>query len=185
MEALSQKNRSLGIVMAFTMGLLPLRVDAEDGLQLYEQQIKVGLLYNFLKYTQWPGQHSSMTVCIFGEDPFGGYLKPMAGRSVNQMEITIRFIHTAQEANTCELLYINANEQKQWPSLQKALAEKSVLTVSDLDGFAISGGMIEFGKKDEHVDVNLNMDAVTTAHLQVQGRLLKLVTVVHPSAGDR
>lgn len=172
----------LSIILVFTVGLFPLRGDAEDGLQLYEQQIKVGLLYNFLKYTQWPVQPSSMAVCVFGEDPFQGYLKPMAGRSVNQMEITVHFIHTAQETDTCNLLYINANEKKQWPSLKTSLAEKSVLTVSDFDGFAASGGMIEFGKKEEHVDVSLNMDAVSAAHMQVQDRLLKLVTVVHPSA---
>src|ERR1700727_4087367 len=87
------------ICVLFIMGLFPLKMDAEDNLQLYEQQIKVGLLYNFLKYTEWPVQHSSMAICVLGEDPFEGYLKPMAGRSVNQREITIHFIHTVQETD--------------------------------------------------------------------------------------
>lgn len=173
----------LYLSVACIVGLLPLVVCAEDVLNLYEQQIKAGLLYNFMKYTEWPAaKHATAAVCVFGEDPLDGYLKPLAGRSVNQKEITIHFIHTAQQTDACDLLYINANEKKQWPALQAALADKNVLTVSDFGGFAASGGMIEFGKKNDHVDVSLNMDAVTAAHLHVQDRLLKLVTVVHPSA---
>jgi hypothetical protein len=172
--------------MVIMMCTLPCKIVWADDLQLYEQQIKAGLLYNFLKYTQWPEKKTLVTVCVFGDDPFEGYLKPMVGRSVNQREITLRFIHTIEEVDTCDLLYINAKERKQWPTLQKSLVEKSVLTVSDFDGFAASGGMIEFGKKEEHVDASLNIDAITAAHLQVQDRLLKLVTVVHPpKAGGR
>lgn len=169
------------ILLLFLLAGVPVHSFAADVLQLHEQQIKAGLLYNFLKYTEWPASHPSMVVCVFGEDPFEGYLQPMEGRSVNQMEITLRFIHTVHEMDTCNLLFVNAGERKQWPTLQKALAEKNVLTVSDFEGFAASGGMIEFGKKNEHIDVDLNIDAVNATHLHVRDRLLKLVTVVHPS----
>ncbi len=154
---------------------------ATDPLQLHAQEIKAGLLYNFLKYTEWPAPPSSMTVCVFGEDPFEGYLQPMAGRSVNRVEIMLRFTYAIAETGTCNLVFVNAAEKKQWPELQKFLADKSILTVSDFEGFAASGGMIEFGKKEAHISADLNMDATIAAHLHVQERLLKLVTVIHPS----
>jgi len=169
------------ILLLFFCGPQPL-ANAADNLTLQEQEVKAGLLYNFLKYTQWPAPSPSMAVCVYGDDPFEGYLQPIAGRTVNQREISLRMIHAVDETAACQLLFLNSSEQQHWPELQKFLAGKSVLTVSDFDSFAESGGMIEFGRKNDHISVKLNMDALLAAHLQVGERLLRLVTVVHPSS---
>jgi hypothetical protein len=157
---------------------------AEENLQLQEQEIKAGLLYNFLKYTEWPPtsmeKFSSVSVCIFGDDPFEGYLQPMAGRTVNQRSIAIRKVNEIHETLTCQLLFVNANEKERWPQLRDSLKGKAVLTVSDFRDFVETGGMIEFARKDNHISVDLNMGAVTNAGLHMQDRLLKLVTVVNP-----
>ena len=161
----------------------PAQAFADAGLRLQEQEIKAGLLYNFLKYVEWPSNSASAqttTVCVFGDDPFNGYLQPMAGRTVNQRQIAIRNVHDVADAGTCQLLFVNADEKARWPQLVKSLSGKGVLTVADFDDFAASGGMIEFGLKDGHINVRLNLDAVIAAGLHVEDRLLKLVTVVHP-----
>jgi len=167
---------------------LPAWAYGADNLLLAEQEIKAGLLYNFLKYTDWPAGNMNngapVAVCIFGADPFAGYLQPMAGRTVNQRPITIRMIHKIENAGACHLLFINADEKDRWPQLRDSLKGKSVLTVSDFSGFADSGGMIEFGKRNDHISVDLNIDALEAAHLHVQDRLLKLVTVVHSGVGQ-
>jgi len=163
--------------------LLGAQVHASDGLQLQEQQIKAGLLYNFLKYTNFPAASFTnaniITVCIFGDDPFSGNLQPIAGRTVNQREIALRTIHDISAAGNCQLLFVNEEEKSRWPQLRAALAGKNVLTVSDFENFATQGGMIEFGHADNHIHVNLNIDALTSAGLRVEDRLLRLVTVVH------
>src|SRR5581483_10691289 len=114
------------------------------------------------------------------DDPFEGYLQPMAGRTVNQRSIAIRKVHDVQKTSTCQLLFVNANEKERWPQLRDFLKGKAVLTVSDFRDFIENGGMIEFGRKGNHISVDLNMGAVTNARLHMQDRLLKLVTVVNP-----
>jgi hypothetical protein len=84
----------------------------------------------------------------------------------------------------CSLLYVNATEESGWSQLQKVLAEKDVLTVSDFDGFAEKGGMIEFTRNDNRIGVKINVDAVTAAHLTVENRLLRLANAVHSGAAD-
>lgn len=160
---------------------LPQPTLADDSLKLHEQEIKAGLLYNFLKYTEWPTAEaaSKIAVCIFGDDPMESYLKPMAGRTVNRHEISVRKINTAAAAGSCHLLFIAGGDKEGWPELQKALAGKNILTVSDAKGFSDSGGMIEFGRKDNRIHVLLNLNALTAAGIRVHDRLLKLVTVVH------
>jgi len=163
-------------------------VCADENVQLVEQEIKAGLLYNFLKYTQWPEGSpqagGKIIVCLFGGDPFSGHLQPMSGRTVNQRSIEIRNVHTEPEIDACSLLYVHADEKLYWPQLQKTLAAKNVLTVSDFDGFAASGGMIEFIRADNRIGIKINTDAVTAAHLAVQDRLLKLASTVHTTATD-
>jgi len=167
-------------IFCFLALLIVPAIAVAETLQLEEQEIKAGLLYNFLKYTDWPANHSSsMMVCIFGDDPFEGYLDPMNGRTVNQRSIALRKIHTIPEAEGCQLLFVNANEKGRWPQLHKFLIGKNVLTISDFAGFVTSGGMIEFGHKDTHISADLNIDAVTVAGLRMQDRLLRLVSVVH------
>lgn len=174
------------LVLCLCLNTQPARA-AEDSLQLQAQEIKVGLLYNFLKYTQRldsTSEQDKITVCLFGNDPIKPYLQPMAGRTVNQREIVVRAVRNIRDAEHCHLLFIGNGEKKHWPEMRNFLAGKSVLTVSDSDDFTDSGGMIEFGRKDNHISVNLNMDALTAAGLRVQDRLLRLVTVVH-AKGDR
>lgn len=160
---------------------LPARAQS---LQLHEQEIKAGLLYNFLKYTDWPATDnvSAMNVCIFGNDPFDGYLQPMAGRSVNQRIIALRTIQVPDETTSCHLLFVADDKKSHWPQLFSTLKGKSVLTVSDIAGFADAGGMLEFGRRDHRISVDLNMQATRDAGLRVQERLLRLVTIVQPAA---
>lgn len=157
----------------------PMPAAAQTDLRLAEQDIKAGLLYNFLRYTDWgaaPAQ--TMVVCVYGADPFGGRLDRMEGRTVNQRRIDIRAARTFPDINACDLVYVNADQRAQWPQLRTHLAGRRVLTVSDFDGFSRSGGMIEFTRERNRVAVNINVAAVEAAHLTVHERLLRLASVV-------
>lgn len=155
---------------------------AAEQLQLVEQKIRAGLLYNFLKYTQWPeeflGADAPIAVCFLGGDIFDGNLLPMAGRTVNEHAIEIRNIRGIVDIVGCAMLVVHGSEKPDWPDLQKELADQSVLTVSDFEGFALSGGMIEFTRIANRVGVKLNPDAMNAAHLRVDDRLLNLATTV-------
>ena len=162
---------------------------AGDNLQLHEQEIKAGLLYNFLKYTEWPdasfSRSASVTVCVFAGDPFEDNIRPMEGRTVNQRDIAVRRISGVRDAEGCHLLFIHAGEKKRWPDLREFLSGKNILTVSDFSTFTSSGGMIEFGRKGSRIDASLNIDAVNAAGLHVEERLLRLVTLVHSGLTEK
>lgn len=156
---------------------------AQQNLRLAEQDIKAGLLYNFLRYTQWPAPASaSMVVCIYGGDPFNGRLTSLAGRTVNQRTIEVRSVRADAEIDACSLLYVNADERAAWPRLRARLVQRHVLTVSDFDGFARSGGMIEFTRVNNRIGVAINVGAAQGADLLVQDRLLRLADVVRTDA---
>jgi hypothetical protein len=150
---------------------------AQGQLQLSEQKIKAGLIYNFLKNTAWPPAKANgpVVVCVFGaSDPFGGYLQPIEDRTVSQREITLSYIRKVEEAPGCHAIFVGLGARASWPALQAALAGKGVLTVGDFTGFSRAGGMIEFGREDERIQIKLNAGAVSAAGLRIYDSLRRL-----------
>lgn len=171
------------IVMAVALSL-PAAAQ-NSSLRLAENDIKAGLLYNFLRYTHWPTETRNAqpaVVCIYGSDPFSGRLTPMAGRTVNQRSIEVRSVRTYGEMNSCSLLVVNAAERTRWPQMRAYLSERDVLTVSDYDGFARAGGMIEFTRTNNRIGVRVNTGAIERADLIVQERILRLASAVRTDA---
>ena len=143
------------------------------------QEIKAGLLYHFLKYVDWPPgsfalSSTKIVICLYKSDPFGGYLQPLAGRSVNQREIEIRAIQGVSTLAGCNLLFVNAAQQAGWPALLKGVDGRSILTVGDFKEFTASGGMIAIDDKDTQIHICFNLNAIVAAQLHIRDPLLKL-----------
>jgi len=149
--------------------------------ELFEQKIKAGLIYNFLKYTTWPDAampQGRLRVCLFGDDPFDGYLSPLEGRTAQKAVISIIRINRADEAENCNLVFIHRGQESALAELFALLQDKPVLTVSDIGQFARKGGMIELAKEDDYINMHINRRAAVRAGLGIQDRLLKLAKSV-------
>jgi hypothetical protein len=154
---------------------------AED-LQLQEREIQAGLLYNFLKYTNWPENKLSgdnLTLCIIGSDPFHGRLNSLSNRTVNRHAIVIKQLRTASDAAGCHLAVVGGTEGSLWKEINAVATHHNILTASTESGFSRNGGMIEFGRNGSKISVKLNITNVKQAKLDVAGRMLKLVTLVN------
>ena len=118
----------LGRIFLLPLVLLALAGPASaQELALAEQKIKVGMLYNFLKYTDWPAAEAEtpMQVCLFRGDPFDGNAQAMEGRSVNLRMIHVRAVEDVAAAAGCHLVVVSGD----WTALRAALHGKHVLTV--------------------------------------------------------
>lgn len=155
----------------------------EKPLQLYEQKIKAGLVYNLLKYTAWPKEsalniNGKLEICLLGEDPFDGYLAPLEGRTAQQVPIAISHIKNISEAVQCSVVIIHRNQSQNLPELLLTLKGKNILTVSDIEQFAQQGGMVELTKEGEKISLHINKNAVTHAGLNIQDPMLRLAKIV-------
>jgi hypothetical protein len=161
---------------------------AQPHLELFEEKIKAGLVYNFLKYTTWPAgimarSNGHLRVCLLGEDTSDNYLYPLAGRTAQQYVITIAQVENVAQTGDCSLLFVHRSREDSLPALFRFLKGKHTLTISDIDQFAAQGGMVEFGKNNEQIDLLINKKAVDSAGLVIQSRLLKLARLVNGHNG--
>jgi hypothetical protein len=157
---------------------------AQDSARLAEQDVKAGLVYHFLRYTEWPdGDDGPMVVCTFGRVVLGGRLEPMEGRTVNHRRIEVRGA-TAETLQDCAVVVVDAEARALWPDLRARLNGVDVLTVSDFDGFAAAGGMVEFARVNRRIDLRINVRALNEAGLVVQDRMLRLAGVSNSGGGQ-
>jgi len=78
----------------------------------------------------------------------------------------------------CHLLFISRSEKERLSALFSQLRGSPVLSVSEIDGFAETGGMVNLVLANKTVKIEINQAAVEQAGLQISAKLLKLARLV-------
>lgn len=165
------------------LALLPLPSLSIAEPQAQEYAVKAAYLYNFAKFVEWPSQafataRSPLTLCLIGENPFGGALQTLASKTVRERRLTIRDLRDPEAAANCQMVFISASEQETLDYTLARFADKPVLTVSDIRGFAAAGGMIGLVNMGQRIHFEVNIPAVRQADLAISSHLLKLARVI-------
>ena len=167
----------LALVIAFPAGLR-----AQSAMQR-EYEIKAAYLYNFINYVGWPAdalpaEGGTITVGILGENPFGSALEPLKGKEIKGRKLAIRQVESAKDLEQCQIVFICSSEKSRLPEILGQLKDARVLTVSEVDGFAERGGMINFISERNKVRFEINTDAAKRTGLTISSELLKLARLV-------
>jgi hypothetical protein len=175
------------ILAASMMFAIPLLMPAPAASQAAgEYELKAAYLYNFARFVEWPPrepQAGPFTFCILGLDPFGEVLdRTLAGMSVRERSVAVLRISTAEDAKGCHVLFVSASEGAQLSKLLTVLSTHAVLTVSDMEGFAHRGGMIEFVTERARVRFDVDLAAGQGAGLMFSSDLLRVARVVRRRA---
>jgi len=145
--------------------------------------VEAAYLYNFGRFVHWPTDSSAaslpFSICILGDDPFGGKLDALiANESVQGHPILIQRLAAATAATACQIVFLGSSEE---PHLAKDLAEfqkKQVLTVSSMPHFLERGGMIQFLVQSNRVRFAVNLSSAEQAGLELSSELLKVAVQV-------
>jgi hypothetical protein len=143
-----------------------------------EYQVKAAMLLNFAKLVEWPadsfGGDNRITFCIAGKSPIIGPIQKMQGKPVKGRTVSIRQVARTDDVAGCQLLFIPQSEHAHLSSYLQQANHLSVLTVSDLERFASSGGMIGFYEEDSNVRFEINLETIQKRRLQLSSYLLNL-----------
>jgi len=152
-----------------------------------EARVKTAYIYNFCKYVTWPKAVTDdpIDICLLGQDPLAEHLPTLEHKKIQSRKIVVRLysVCSGSAVNCCEVLFISGSEKKKLGSLLNALAGNAVLTVSDIEGFARRGGMIELVRQGNKIRFVINKESVDKAGLVISSRLLKLATIVTTEQG--
>jgi hypothetical protein len=143
-----------------------------------EYQIKAAMLYNFAKFVEWPpdsfASNNHVTFCLVGKSPLNAPIQLMQGKLVKGRAVSIRQITRPNDVAGCQILFIPQSEYALMSVYLQQAKHYSILTVSDLEEFVSSGGMIGFYDADGNVRFEINLEAAQKRNLQISSYLLNL-----------
>lgn len=149
-----------------------------------EYQVKAAFLYNFAKFIEWApeafaDERAPLPLCVIGEDPFGSALdQTINGKTVNGHPLLVKRLKWGENLRDCKILFISSSERKRLAPILESVKGAGGLTVSEMDGFARLGGVINFIVKDHKIGFEINVSAAERAPLKVSSKLLALAKVI-------
>src|SRR5438132_3828388 len=143
-----------------------------------EYEIKAAYLYNFIKYVDWPSYGDTITIGVLGGNPFGTALAPLNGKIVKGRRLLIKELDSVRDAQKCQIIFVSSSEKSRLQEIFENLKSSRVLTVGETQGFASSGGIINFVEENNKVRFEINAEAARRTGLNISSELLKLAKLV-------
>ncbi len=149
---------------------------------LAEHQIKALYLFNFTKYVEWPAASTNAVPFVIGvaeaAEIKNDLLEITKGKRLQGREVIIRTVNTVADIKGCHILFIGRGQGTQAGELLRSARGTAVLTVGEAEGFLTQGGMINFTNQENRVRLEIGLDNVQQARLNVSAKLLAVAGVV-------
>lgn len=145
--------------------------------------IKMAFLYNFSRYVSWPDsvfetEQSPFTICLNTDKKLIALLEStLADKTINSRKYEVKKVSDNKLLSDCQIYFISAQRYKKNSKipLNQSL---NLLIVSDYDGFAGQGGMIEIKQQEQRLKLLVNLSVVKESDLRIHSNLLNLMTIV-------
>jgi hypothetical protein len=120
-----------------------------------------------------------------GADPFGARLdEAVRNERVGDHPILVHRLQPGEELTHCQLLFVDRSQTGQLAQLLAATRGRPILTVSELEGAAERGVMVQFVTEDRKIRLRINERSAHAAGLTISSKLLRLADIVNNGQGD-
>ena len=178
--------RVLLCLMAGTLSLTFEKVQAQAS-ATKEYQVKAAFLYNFAQFVEWPSNtfanaEAAFGIGILGDDPFGKALdETVRGESIQNHRLIIQRSQRIEDLQACQIIFISKSEKGRVAEILSKLGARKILTVSELQGFASRGGVINFYLEGNKVRFEINPATAQREGLKISSQLLNLGKIIEPA----
>ena len=145
-----------------------------------EYEVKAAMIYNFTRFIEWPSstwkrEGEPMIVGVIGSSPIESNLTDtMQGKTHSGHEIRVIRIHAIEEIKKCQMVFVAKSEKDRMEAVLSAANDTGALTVSDIEGFVPSGGMIGFIFETKRIRFEISPATANQAGITISSKLLQL-----------
>ena len=180
--------KGIYIVISLACFLSPLHVFAQTS----EYTIKAAFLERFTRFIEWPEESTvsdttkDFVLGIIGENPFGSILEELYDtQKIKNKRVEILHVSNLNEITGCHLLFISKSEEKELSNILLATKNKPILTISDTNGFAEKGVLINFYLAESKIRFEINEKAVNNSGLSISYHLFNVAKIIKPVENNR
>lgn len=163
-----------GVILLVLLAAVPASAQAP------EYDVKAAFLFNFVKFVEWPaeafaGERAPVTICVFGEDPFGRVLDAVIqGERVGERALVVERLDSRDDFEACHVLFVSPSERDRMAQVLARVEGEPVLTVGDTEGFLRAGGIVNFILEGTKVRFVINQGTAERSGLRISSKLLRL-----------
>ncbi len=143
-----------------------------------ESKIKAAFLANFMLYVENRENDTDVRyLCLYDKEKFGKFIHQVIeekNKKYNSLRINISYISQDQPVDYCHAIFISSIDT-QFINLKDF--PKDILTIGEVPGFLLSGGMINFFIEDDSVYFAINLDVMNRRGVMLSSQLLKLARI--------
>ena len=151
-----------------------------------EQALKAVLFYKLPLFVyanvNTTDKRSPINICTLGDSPLGNAVEKLPRMLADGRRIDLRILASNADSSECQFLFIGRSEADNLESQLRRVQGQRLVTVSDIEGFAQAGGMVEFGLRanDAGVLILINRKAAQKQGIGFNAQLLRLARIVDP-----
>lgn len=168
----------LGILVLF-VGLNVIQQDAFAQRPMHE--IHSMLMFNFIKYVEWPAstKQGDFVITIVGnEDVYQSISKFFANRPVKGQNVKIENVADVSAVGASHVVYLDSGKSGQFDDLQSKMSGKPTLVITDRNGLGKKGSCINFKEVGGKLKFEINQASLDTNSLKVSSQLASMGIVI-------
>ena len=146
-----------------------------------DHEVKAVFLYNFPNFVRWPesafqNDEESFVYCGMNDsNPVTMTLKALIeGEKVQSRTVRFQRLQRIENMTQCQVLFLSKDRSALAHRLIEAAEDTNVLLGSDLQQFAVRGGLIELTEVDGRIRPTINIEQLEKTQLKVSSKLLRL-----------
>ncbi|MDX1627597.1 MAG: YfiR family protein [Fulvivirga sp.] len=139
------------------------------------------MIYNFLKYIQWPGELNSgdFVIGVIGDDDVYNTLNTWYGNKTRgDKKLIVKKFNSVGDISKCQLLYVGTSSSGKFDEIKEKTQAFSTLTVTNKNGMGQKGSCINFRVVNNRLKFELNEAAIDQNNLKVSSQLKSMAILI-------
>jgi hypothetical protein len=150
-----------------------------------EYDVKAALVYNFLKFVEWPtqaGTTNEMPLCILGSIPVPGPFNALQGQEIRGKKLVVIHLGQHDDLAGCQVIFLAGSYARSVGDVLRTVRGRAILTVGDTEGYAEKGIMINMFLEKKRVRFEINADQARLSGIRISVKLMRLANTVYGEA---
>ena len=137
-------------------------------------------MQKFTQFIKWPKAiNDEFIIGIYGDSPFSGFATEFySDISIKGNSVKVLKTYNLNVLKQANIIYICSNKYSEIQMIRGWAIKKNILTVSNRNGAAQKGSMINFYEDESKMRFEINYDVLQESDFKISSKLLKLARIV-------
>jgi hypothetical protein len=162
--------------------ILLLEVPQAQSQLLDESAVKATFIHYFLQLITWPKEpdYPQIRFCVVDANTptMLAFEQLLSSPKAAKVIVNVSVLSTPRESTQCDYIFIDSRNSDFAVPVISLTSGMEILTVSDAEGFASAGGIIELKRNSSKVKIIINADSLSANGLKASSKLMKSARII-------